>query len=105
MFGKPNPDPHNSASAWKPGRIRNSTKVIETTALIFVLFFSDDTDEIVGCDSCGISVHEACYGIQASVLFQYLQPERLFINVLGYSTLLNLPPLRFHLEILGLSLA
>ena len=26
--------------------------------------FSDDSDEIVECDSCGISVHEACYGIQ-----------------------------------------
>lgn len=27
---------------------------------------SDDSDEIVECDSCGISVHEACYGIQES---------------------------------------
>lgn len=28
---------------------------------------SDDTNEIVECDNCGISVHEGCYGISDSV--------------------------------------
>jgi hypothetical protein len=34
-----------------------------------ICVFSDDTDEIVGCDSCGISVHEACYGIQVRQIY------------------------------------
>ena len=26
-------------------------------------FFSEDDDEIVECDNCGVAVHEGCYGI------------------------------------------
>jgi hypothetical protein len=29
-----------------------------------IFYFSDHSNEIVECDSCGVSVHEACYGIQ-----------------------------------------
>ena len=29
-----------------------------------ILLLSDHSNEIVECDNCGISVHEACYGIQ-----------------------------------------
>ena len=29
---------------------------------VFILF-SEDDDEIVECDNCGVAVHEGCYGI------------------------------------------
>ena len=36
---------------------------IKTHIMFVFMVFSEDDDEIVECDNCGVAVHEGCYGI------------------------------------------
>ena len=43
--------------------LKQGFTILFSGAFFFFPYFSEDDDEIVECDNCGVAVHEGCYGI------------------------------------------